>query len=116
MLHKITQNGGENSDVSLLVKQPLTTLIAPALLTRSQPCVDPIQPTVRAPLSSEVSDPIGTVDTSKITLAEGRREVQIRIKGSSVCSCESGFHHSSVGDSILDHQVRQHIADRVMCS
>jgi hypothetical protein len=70
MLHKITQNGGENSDVSRLVKQPLTTQITPALLTRSQPCVDPIQPTVRAPLSSEVSDPIGTIDTSKITLAE----------------------------------------------
>ena len=80
-------------------------MIALVLLTRSQLRVDSIQPSpARAPRPSEVSDPIVTIDTSKMTLA--LEEGHIRIEGTSVCRCETGFHHSSVGDSVLNHQVR----------
>ncbi len=44
-------------------------MIALVLLMRSQLRVDPIQPSMRAPLPSEVSDPIVTIDISKMTLA-----------------------------------------------
>ena len=55
--------------ISRLVKQPLDdAMIALVLLTRSQLRVDSIQPSSRA-ASSEVSDPIVTIDTSKMTLA-----------------------------------------------
>ena len=43
-------------------------MIALVLLTRSQLRVDPIQPCSRTS-PSEVSDPIVTIDTSKMTLA-----------------------------------------------
>ncbi len=55
--------------ISRLAKQPLDdAMIALVLLTRSQQRVDPIQPSSRAS-PSEVSDPIVTIDTSKMTLA-----------------------------------------------
>ena len=60
-----------------------------------------------------------TIDTSKMTLALGGggvKEDNIRVEGTSVCRSETGFHHSRVGDSVLNHQARQRIADRIMWS
>jgi len=61
--------------ISRLVKQPLDdAMIALVLLTRSQLRVDPIQLSSRA-ASSEVSDPIVTIDTSKMTFVlEGSKK------------------------------------------
>ena len=57
--------------ISRLVKQPLDdAMIALVLLTRSQLrcALTPSSP-ARAPRPSEVSDPIVTIDSSKMTLA-----------------------------------------------
>ena len=50
-----------------------------------------------------------TIYTSKMTLAleEGSKKST---------SASKGFHHGRVGDTILDHQVGQRIADRIMWS
>ena len=85
-------------------------MIALFYLTRSQLSVDPVQPAQLARrVPSEVSDPMVTIDTSKMTLAleEGSKKST---------SASKGFHHDRVGDTILDHQVRQRIADRIMWS
>ena len=62
---------------------------------------------VRAPLPSEVSDPIVTIDTSKMILAleEGLEKIMSASKvPPSVASCESGLHDSGVRNTILNNQ------------
>jgi len=88
-------------------------MVALFLLTRSQ------LGAARMPRPSEVPDPIVMIDTSKMTLAleeGGVKDDNIRIEGTSICRYETGFHHSCVDDSVLNHQVRQRIADRIMWS
>ena len=65
----------------------------------------------RAPLLSEVSDPIVTIDTSKMTLVL-EEESKKTTSASAVLpsAAETGFYHSSVSDSVLSHEVRQRIA------
>ena len=92
-------------------------MIALFVLTRSQLRVDPVQPSLRAASQLSVGpdcDYRHFQDDPRP--GGGIKEDHIRIEFTSVCRCETSFHHSSVGDSILNYQVRQRIADRMMWS
>ena len=91
--------------ISRLVKQLLDVWLRLSS-SRARSCALTQSSPARAPRPSEVSDPIVTIDTSKIILAleEGSKKTALKVL--SVCRCETGFHHSRVGNSVLNHQVR----------
>ena len=96
-----------------------TTLWLRFSSSRARSCALTPPSPARAPLPSEVyGDYRHFQDDPRDDPRPGGEieEDHIRIDGTSICSCESGFHHSRVGDTILDHQVRQRIADRIMYS